>query len=89
MNEITWQTSDSADSANHDQEADLAALGNPGGAEWASVAPEGAAWSWAVYSRWLWEDIDADPAATLASGPAKTEQEAKTAVATWIAGQAR
>jgi hypothetical protein len=82
---LAWSASGSADPGNHDQETDLAAIGNPGGGEWASVAPEtGGTWSWGVYARWLWEDIDADPAATLAHGPAGDEPAAKAAVQAWV-----
>jgi hypothetical protein len=36
---LNWYTSVSADADNHDQEVDLAAIGCPGGASWASVSP--------------------------------------------------
>jgi len=86
--ELDWYPSGSADDQNHDQETDLARIGNPGGAEWASVAPDGrpqfGPWHWGIYGRWLWDDIDADPDSTLAEGPADTEDEAKAAVAGWV-----
>ena len=83
---LNWTTSVSADNQNHDQETDLAAIGNPGGAEWASVAPQGnGRWSWAIYTRWLWEDIDADPASTLASDETDGEGTAKAAVEALVA----
>jgi hypothetical protein len=86
--ELAWRTSDSADEENHDQETDLAAIGNPGGAEWASASPDGRPgipWTWGVYRRWLWEDIDADPERNiLAEGIAGDEDEAKMRVAEWV-----
>ena len=56
---LKWYTSVSADDENHDQEVDLDAIGSPDSASWASVAPQDGRWSWTVYARWLWEDIDA------------------------------
>jgi hypothetical protein len=84
---IKWVTSASADEDNHDQEAEMAAIGSPGGAVWASVSPDRGNWAWAVYATWLWEDIDTNPDATLAEGTAATEQDAKDAVAEWAARQ--
>src|ERR1700722_11048797 len=71
--QLTWYTSVSADDETHDQEADLDAIGSPGGASWASVSPNGRpghedAWAWEIYSRWT--DVDDNPQATLACGEA-------------------
>jgi hypothetical protein len=85
--ELAWTTSESADAENHDQETDLCAIGNPGGAVWASVAPEGEGWAWNIYSRWGWEDIDADPDALLSGGQAGDEDRAKAAVTDWVSAQ--
>jgi hypothetical protein len=83
--ELTWITSASADEHNHDQETDLTVIGSPGGASWASVAPDGRAghkpWVWVIYSRW--NDVDEGDDAVLAEGEADDEDEAKAAVATW------
>lgn len=89
---ITWVMSESADADNHDQETDLAAIGNPGDACWASVAPESRPdgsqyWHWAIYRRWLWDDIDSDPENTLANGESAGEADAKKAVETWVLTQ--
>lgn len=84
---LTWELSASADGVNRNQWADLAAKGSPGGAIWASVSPEPGHWHWAVYASWLREDIDASPARTLAQGTAPLEDEAKEAVARWVAAQ--
>jgi hypothetical protein len=77
---LTWTTSVSADAENHDQEVDLAPLGHPKGACWASVGPDGDGWVWSVYDRWLYED-----ATTLAAGVETTEEAAKAAVEEWLA----
>lgn len=80
MRNLTWTTSASADDLAHDQETDLGTIGSPGGAAWASVSPEGSGWNWAVYDRWLLEDGD-----ILDCGHVATEDEAKAAVAAWVA----
>jgi hypothetical protein len=84
---LTWTLSASADEANHDQETDLTAIGSPGGASWASVAPDGRGghqpWGWTVYSRW--NDVDEGDDAVLAEGGADGESGAKAAVAAWVA----
>jgi hypothetical protein len=82
---LNWRTSDSADDMNHDQEVDLDKAGNPGGASWASVSPDGAGWVWVVYDRWL--DVDAEPDPELARGGTDTEDQAKAAVAEWVRKQ--
>ncbi len=79
--ELAWTTSASADDHAHDQETDLSAIGSPGGAIWASVAPEGNGWNWTICDRWLWEDAD-----ILACGSAGTEELAKAAVTSWAEG---
>jgi hypothetical protein len=76
---LNWRTSESADDHAHDQEVNLAEVGNPGGAEWASVAPEFMGWRWEILDRWLYED-----ATTLAEGHVPTEEEAKQAVQSWV-----
>jgi hypothetical protein len=85
--ELTWYPSESADGDHDDLETDFAGLGSPGGAAWAHVAledePGHPPWTWAVYARWLWEDIDADPDATLARGEAGSQAGAMAAVAAW------
>lgn len=78
---LTWVESPSADEEHEDQEVTLNGLG---GAVWAGVANQDIHWTWGVYSRWLWEDIDADPAATLAEGTVATQAEAKAAVEAWV-----
>lgn len=87
--ELTWRTSASADEHNHDQETDLGPLGEPGGAVWATVSPDGRAghrlWIWVIYNRW--NDVDEGPDSVLASGEADEEGEAKEAVAAWVAKQ--
>lgn len=89
---LTWTTSASADDDNHDQETDLTAIGCPGGAVWASVAPDSRVlpgygpWAWVIYNRW--NDVD-DHDCELAAGPANSEDEAKAAVANWAAVAAR
>jgi hypothetical protein len=82
--DLAWCTSASADAENHDQEVDLAALGAPGGAAWASVAPDSSPgpWAWVIYDRWI--DVDSWPDPVLAEGPAGTEAEAKAAVQAWV-----
>jgi hypothetical protein len=83
---LTWYPANSADADHDDLEADLCPLGCPGGAVWAWVADEGSGWSWSVYARWLWEDIDADPDRhTLAESTAGSQEQAKAAVAEWVA----
>lgn len=84
MTGLPWRTSASADEHAHDQEADLAALGSPGGAVWASVSPEGDGWHWGIYDRWLWEDIDAG-GHVLACGNVASEDQAKEAASAWVA----
>jgi hypothetical protein len=83
---LTWTLSASADEANHDQETDLTAIGSPGGASWASVAPDGRdghqPWGWTVYNRW--NDVDEGDDAVLAEGGADGESGAKAAVAVWV-----
>lgn len=80
-----WVPAISADLDHDDEEADLGALGNPGGASWAWVAGEDSqGWSWAIYSRWLWEDIDAGPQTVLAEGRAGSKDEAKRDVQAWL-----
>lgn len=83
MPELTWYPAQSADSQHDDQETDLDAIGSPGGASWAWVALNDR-WTWSIYARWLWEDIDADPASTLAEGEADTPDAARAAVTTWV-----
>jgi hypothetical protein len=87
MPDLNWYTSNSADDQNHDQETDLAKIGNPGGAEWASVSPDGRPghkpWNWEIYDRWI--DVDEEPGHTLAYGKTDTEDLAKAAVAGWVA----
>jgi hypothetical protein len=82
-----WYPANSADDTHDDLEADLCPLGCPGRAVWAWVADEGGGtWSWSIYARWLWEDIDADPDRhTLAEDQVTTQEQAKAAVATWVA----
>jgi hypothetical protein len=84
--DLTWTLSASADEANHDQETDLGPLGSPGGAVWATVAPDGRVgrklWGWVIYSRW--NDVDEGDDAVLAEGEADEEDEAKVAVADWV-----
>ena len=84
---LGWATSASADAESHDQETDLDAIGSPGGASWASVAPDGRPghkpWTWTVYRCWL--DVDTTPDSELAAGEADTEDEAKEAVTDWVA----
>src|SRR5580658_6330255 len=83
---LTWTTSGSADAENHDQETDLDSIGSPGGASWASVAPDSlpqyGPWHWVIYDRWI--DVDDEPDPTLAEGQADTEDEAKAAVTIWV-----
>ena len=84
--ELAWYTSDSADECNHDQEVDLDRIGNPGGASWAYVAPDGRPghkpWNCEVLDRWLYEDAE-----TLAAGEADDEAGAKAAVTAWVAAR--
>src|SRR6516162_1126410 len=85
MTTLAWYPANSADADHDDLEADLCPLGCPGGAVWAWVADEGSGWSWSVYARWLWEDIDADPDRhTLAESTAGSQEQAKAAVAEWV-----
>ena len=85
---LTWYPGTSADDDHDDVETDLAAIGGPGGAVWASVADEETWWSWAVYDRWLWDDIDADPGThTLAEGTAASREEGMQAVSDWVHAQ--
>jgi hypothetical protein len=85
MIELTWITSMSADDDNHDQETDLDAIGSPGSASWASVSPsEHGKWWWVVYDRWIINE-DSEPDPTLAEGHADGEEQAKAAVAEWVA----
>jgi hypothetical protein len=83
--ELTWTTSASADEDNHDQETDLDSTGSPGGAAWATVAPEGGPdhkpWMWVIYDRWI--DVD-EHDSELAAGETDHEDEAKAAVAAWV-----
>ena len=84
---LAWYPANSADEYHDDLEADLGAIGSPGGAIWAWVADAGkGVWSWSIYDRWLWEDIDADPDRhTLAAGLVISSQEqAMARVAEWI-----
>jgi hypothetical protein len=82
---LTWYPAASADDTHDDLELDLCPLGCPGGSVWAWVADEGGGvWRWTIYSRWLWEDIDANPAFTLADDTADSRELAKAAVATWV-----
>lgn len=80
---LRWTTSASADAENHDQETDLDAIGSPGGASWASAAPDGRKghepWTWEIWDRWLIEDGN-----LLANGEAASEDAAKAAVAIWV-----
>jgi hypothetical protein len=83
---LAWYPANSADADHDDLEADLCPLGCPGGSVWAWVADNGSGWSWSIYARWLWEDIDADPDRhTLAEGTASGREQAKAAVAEWVA----
>lgn len=84
MTALAWAAAARSAGPGDDQETDLAAIGSPGGACWAWVAPDGWRWAWGVYTSWRWEDIDGDPAATLARGPAASEAEAKAAVQAWV-----
>ena len=81
-----WYPANSADATHDDLEADLCPLGCPGGAVWAWVADEGGGtWSWSIYDRWLWADIDADPDQhTLADEAAGSQELAMAAVAAWV-----
>ena len=86
MTTLAWYPANSADADHDDLEADLCPLGCPGGAVWAWVADNGSGWSWSIYDRWLWEDIDADPDRhTLAEDTAGSQEQAKAAVAGWVA----
>ncbi len=82
---LTWTTSDSADEANHDQETNLDAIGNPGGAVWASVSPvvlhDQQKWAWVIYN--CWTDVD-EHECELAAGRVDTEGQAKAAVTEWV-----
>ena len=83
---LNWYPANSADADHDDLETDLCPLGCPGGAVWAWVADNGSGWTWSIYDRWLWEDIDADPdRRTLAEGTASGQEQAKAAVAGWVA----
>jgi hypothetical protein len=86
---LTWTEASSADDEHDDQDTDLALVGNPAGASWAGVSDEGDnGWHWGIYSRWLWEDIDADPNAILAEGYATSQQAAKDCVVAWLSDRA-
>lgn len=77
---LAWYSAASADETHCDVEVDLAALGNPGGAEWASVTHErDGVWHWAVYDRWLWDDLT-----VLASGSSAGPAAAQDAVSRWV-----
>lgn len=81
---LTWKTAESADRDDQDHEVDLSPIGNPGGAQWASVAEEQNGFHWGVYAHWLWEDIDNDPNGVLAQGMTATMDEGKAAVQAWV-----
>lgn len=83
---LEWKPAQSADRDHPDIEVDLAKIGNPGNAEWASVTEESnpAGFSWAIYARWLWEDIDNDPNNILAEGTAASLEDAKSAIESWV-----
>jgi hypothetical protein len=82
---LNWYPATSADLTHDDLETDLCETGQPGGAIWAWVADEDSGWSWTIYARWLWEDIDADPDKNiLAESKRSTQDEAVTAVEAWV-----
>ena len=83
---LNWYPAQSADRDHQDEELDLDALGNPGGARWAWVADEGTGgpFGWCIYKYWLWEDIDGNDDSELAKGTAQTMDEGKLAVRTWL-----
>jgi hypothetical protein len=91
MTILNWYPATSADLEHDDLETDLGTeAGEPGGAVWAWVADEatGGPWSYTVYARWLWEDIDADPGRNiLAEGTRDTQGAATTAVEAWVMAQ--
>jgi hypothetical protein len=88
MTILNWYPAASADLTHDDLETDLCEAGEPGGAQWAWVADDGSGWSWVIYARWLWEDIDADPDKhTLAEGKRGTQAEAVIAAEAWIMAQ--
>jgi hypothetical protein len=88
---LVWYPAQSADQDHPNEEIDLDAIGNPAGARWAHVADEGTGgpYRWYIYARWLWDDIDADEHALLASGPATSMDEGKQAVADWLSAHGR